>query len=515
MRKLLIALNILVAFSASGQAPIQEIFKQDWKIIPATPNINAYQANPFIPYNYKDARVELSPTEQDLMVNFQKSENGILLLTDELKVKWQTPIPGILYALYKVNDKLIVIHNGTSEVRNEDYSLIYATVLDPATGKKILTKDILGGKPDHFVDVNTFPDPEKKELIIGFRHSAGLLKQKSKSISSVGRDDYNTTTKYELVTFNENLEQLKRSTLPVKKSNILYQIEITLNKNFILVYKESTGNVGLQIILGESQIWSKSYNFTNKERFFDTYRVIPSTLFPDVFFFTADFTTSDRDPALSLFRINFTNQEVKKIERVFTKDYRKELGTKWEQGDPEKSSRPIPRYWDYFRFSSIIELQDKVVVVAESVYSESYTVIDNGGFSFGSSRSYNENSDMLLTVYDNNLKTLDEKLIGKNYRYNSMIGNFASVNLKDNSLYIISASDERPPVCRALVMKYNLQKKAFDYIKIADKGQRKGLRRINPPSTVWFKKGYAVIFWDADESFMFTGINSDLQLYGY
>jgi len=96
-----------------------------------------------------------------------------------------------------------------------------------------------------------------------------------------------------------------------------------------------------------------------------------------------------------------------------------------------------------------------------------------------------------------------------------MIGNFASVNLKDNSLYIISASDERPPVCRALVMKYNLQKKAFDYIKIADKGQRKGLRRINPPSTVWFKKGYAVIFWDADESFMFTGINSDLQLYGY
>ena len=515
MRKLFIALCVFVSFSANSQAPIQEVFKQDWKIIPSYPNINAYRADPFIPYSYLNSRVELSPTEQALLINFQKSENGVIVLTDELKVKWQTPIPGNLYALYKVNDKLIVVHNGTSEVRNEDYSLLFATVLDPATGKKLLTKDILGGKPDHYIDLNTFPDPDKKELIIGFRHSAGLLKQKSKSITSIGREDYDITTKYDVVTFNENLEQIKKTSLPVKKSTVLYQVEMTINKNFILAYRESAGTIGLQVIASQNQVWSKSYSLTSKERMFDNYRIIPSTLFPDVFFFSADYTTDDRDPALTLFRINYTTQEVKKFERIFTKDYRKELGTKWVSGDEEKSSRPIPRYWDYFKFSSITELKDKIVVVAESVYNESYSMINNNGIGFGSTRSYNENSDMLLTLFDNNLKVEDEKLIGKNYRYNSMIGNFASTYLKENGLYIVTASDERAGVCRALVMKYNIQKKTFEFRKIADKGQRKGLRRIHPPSTIWFPKGYAIVFWDGDESIMFSGINTDLQLYSY
>lgn len=518
MRNLFIVLTVLGVHFVNGQAPIQESFKLDWKIIPAYPNINAYQADPFVPFNYRDSRVEVSPTEQALLVNFKRNENGVILLTEGLSVRWQTPIQGNLFAMYKVNDKLVVIHNGSAEVRNDDYSLVLATVLDPATGKKILTKDLLGGKPDHYIDVHTFPYPEKKEIIIGFRHSAGLLKQKSKSIASISREDYNMTPKYDIVTFNEKLEQQKMTSLPIKKTFILYEVEMSINKNFILAYRESPGTIGLQVISGANQLWYKSYTFTNKERFYDIYRIVPSKLFPEVFYFTSDYVNVDKDPVLSLLRINYISQDEKKFDRVFTKDYKKELGEKWIPGDKDRNSRSIPRYWEYFKLSSIVELQDQLVVVAESVYTESYQMMSpnlvSPGFS-STTRSYNENSDLLLTVFNNELKPTDEKLIGKNARFYSMIGNFAGVFLKDKSLFIVSATDDRPGTNKPIVMKYDVTKKTFDYLKITDKGTRKGFRRTNPPSTIWFDKGFALVFWDGDESMIFTTINTDLQLFKY
>lgn len=518
MRHLQLIILLSLTHIALSQQPIQEAFKQDWKILPAYPNINAYQADPFTILNYGDSRVEISPSEQAFLVNFQQKRNGVVLLDDQLKVKWQTQIEGNLFGLYKVKNNLIVVHNGTAEVRNEDYSLIQATVLDPATGKKILTKDILGGKPDHYVDVYTFPDPEKNELIVGFRHTTGLLKQKSKSVVSISRQDYDATARCEILTFDESLQQLKKSVLPIKKASTLYEVEMTLNKNFVLAYRESVGTIGIQVVNGESQIWYKSFPLTTRERFYDLYKIIPSKLFPDVFFFSADFDNTDRDPVLKLFRINYTSQEIKSYERVFTKDYRKDMASKWVSADPDRNSRPIPRYWEYFRLSSIHELQDKIIVVAESVYTETYQMMNTGGLGTGlglSSRSYNENSDMLLTQFDNSLKILDEKLSGKTYKYASFIGNYAGALLKDNAVYIVTASDERAGVSRPLIMKYNVSKKSFDYQKIAEKGNKKGIRLVHPPSTIWFNKGFAVVWWDGDESMMFSGINTDLQLFPY
>lgn len=518
MRKTILALSILSIQIVNGQAPIQESFKLAWKIIPAYTNINAYRPNPFVPLNYRDSRVEVSPSEQAMLVNFKKNENGVILITEGLSVRWQTPIQGNLFAINKVNGNLVVIHNGSSEVRNEGYSLVLATVLDPATGKKIITKDLLGGKPDHYVDAHVFSDPEQKEIIIGFRHSAGIIKQKSKSVASFGREGYEITERYEVVSFNENLEQLKKTVLPIKKSSTLYEVQMSINKNFILSYEESPGTFGLQVISGESQIWYKSHVFASKADAYDRYKIIPSNIFPEVFYFASNFQNTEKDPVLSLVRIDYSNQDVKRFERVFTKDYKKELIEKWESSDNGKDSRPIPKFWDYFKVSSLVELQDRFIVIAESMHTEIYeTMSTNASGSGFSSRSYayNQNNDMLLTVFGNDLKILDEKLVGKKNKYTSTIGNFAGVLLKDNFLYIVTATNEKIASYRPLVMKYDINAKTFVYQKITDRGTLKTMRRVSPPSTIWFKKGFAIVFWDGDETFLNSSVNTDLQFFSY
>lgn len=517
MRKIFIAIYILGIFSVKGQTPIREISKQEWKIIPAIPNTNAFGKGYMGLENYADARAEVSPSEQAFLVNFERKEYGVILVNEELKVKWQTPIPGILHALYKVNDKLIVIHKGSNELRNEAYLEVSATVLDPKSGKIIMTKNLLGGKPDHYVDVHTFQDPDNKELIIGIRHTPEFLKQKSKMAVSFSSSDYPSTSKYEVVYFDENLEQKNKILLPIRKSG-LWEVKMNIDKNFVITYDQAVGVFGLQVISGTNEVWYKTFTVSDKARVQHIVDVVPSTLHSNVFFFSARYYNNENEPVLSFYRIDYKTNEVTKFERVLSKAYRKELIPKWVAAEEDNKTRPIPESWENFKFSSIIETPDKVILIAESTYSETYMYnspsASGQGFQTRSSMHY-ENSDMLLTVFDNNLGILDEKLVGKNYKHSSTTNHFAGVKLKDNLLYIITASDEKARMSRPLIMKYNISSKSMDVQPRPDKVQRNGVPRTSPSSTIWFDKGYAIVFWDSEQTYFSSNAKSDLQYFKY
>ena len=518
-----ISLNILFLLICQiifAQAPVKELLEQNWRIIPSYSNKNKSLEQSKIRLssesdgNFNKSRVVLSPTEQVVLISYNSTDYGVMLITEELKIKWNTPLTGLTLGIGKYKDKILVIHTGDIN-KKDNWSQINATILDPASGKKILTKTILNAPTDFLFEPKLFFTTDNQEFFLGVRYTETENKARIFVFGAgIGNfaDKYSKTPKFELLSFNENLEEIRKVELPIKKGFYFLQAEMSKKKEIIIMYHEGNGNFGIQLI-ANNFIDVKDYrrisvDLRENANFDMSFSL--SGIFINIIHFTITYQNAEKERATAVYRINLDDKIVKSVSVAYNKEYRKKMKEKYKPFN-KKADNLSTGEWDEMEIGDLIEFEDKIICFTE-VQLKKQNIHNNGAPS-----QTTITGDAILSVYDKNLTLIDQQIIPKYIEYFGSEGVYTSLFVHDHILTMLSGVRTGAFSSLPLIIDYDLNQNKITRQDIPERGsvRKSPYITIDPSCTLWFQKSFVISYRKEQGVFSAKRSETDMQKFIY
>lgn len=503
-----------------AQAPVKELLEQNWRIIPSYSNKNKSleQSNVRLSSesdgNFNRSRVVLSPTEQVVLISYNNTDYGVMLITEELKIKWNTPLSGLTLGIGKYKDKILVVHTG--DMNKKDYwSQINATILDPVSGKKIMTKTILNAPTDFLFEPKLFFTPDHQEFFLGVRYTETENKARIFVFGAeMGNftEKYSKTPKFELLSFNENLEEIRRIALPAKKGFNFVQAEMSKKKELLIMYYEGDGSFGIQLI-ADNFIDVKDYRRISVDlRENDNFNMSFSISGVDfnIIHFTITYQNAEKDRATAVYRINLNDKIVKSVSIAYNKEFRKKMKEKYKPYN-KKADNLSTSEWDEMEIGDLIEFEDKVICFTEVQLKKQHIRSTNA------MSQTTITGDGILSVYDKNLTLIDQQIIPKYIEYFGSEGVYTSLFVHDQILSMVSGVRTGSFSTLPMIIDYNLKQNKITRQDIPERGSvsKSPYITIDPSCTLWFQKSFVISYRKEKGAFTAKRRETDMQKFFY
>ena len=513
-RLLFVLLCCAIVPATFGQTLQQELSDLEWRIIPGVPTGNAMSnlfatVNPMKQSvgNFEASRCIVSPDEIAVLVNYRKDDYGVLLLDSKLKIKWNTPLTGTPLGMGKLGDKIIIIT--TPDITITGWKNQFdALLLEPATGKVITRKNIYKGSEDYFMEPKLFFIPKDNSFKLGIRKS---LLTKSVKISFFGSGVEKamtagrSTSSFELISINGQLETTGKVELPVKKD--LQFLDCGNNSEGVLFfsYYEGGQNIGLQRIspdgTNSEDYRHVSFDARDKSGFNTGFFI--SRAEPDVAYITIECTNSDKDKTLGIYRIDFRQTGNQNDVTVLTKAYKKEHKNDYSPFNKD-AGKPDTDLWNNLKTVAVLDHEDKVIVVNEVQFTQ---LIERTGIMWNT-------GDAIVSLYDKKMHLQSQVIIPKEMRILTSIGSASSYFIRGNKLYILSANSHKITY-NALYVCIDLATGKLLQYSHPDRGEAKKRNPVDPGSTLWFRDGFMVNYLDPSGFLVIKKISTDSQKFSY
>ena len=494
-------LLVIILFFALWQQSQSQVTAKDlpgtnWRIIPGMSNKNALLRQRLnnlddrekFSGNFNSGRLSLSPTEQVVMLSVGDKEYAVAKINEDLKFDWATSIPGPLMTIGKVNNKIIVIY-GNNPVDQNPKTPVHAIVLDASTGKKITGKTLFDRDPAKRSEVKVFFVPKSNEFYFGIRYTDADTKLRVFG----GKENYDLismTSKFELIAYDENLDQLSKKEVPMRNKSNFLSVEMTAAKELFTIYKEDDGGYFVQ---------RTAANHTELKEFkrinLDLAKNLPVKMDfvlsgndQNVCYLTFRYFNSDKDWAVTLYRIDFGTGLMKYRTDSYTKAHRKGIE---ENHSPtyEKPGKLRTADWESMEYTGLIEQGNKLICLKEAVVED--VPMSNLSSSQPPSKSTTKTGDGILSILDSNLKLLQEVPFAKSVTVNGIEHAASGFMLRGNRVFIVTPENEGTHIT-IVIFEYDLDKKQFIRRFTPDKGQIKKKHDLVPAATLWFDKSYAI-----------------------
>lgn len=516
---------ILLLFSSfkhtfAQLAPAKELVNQNWRVVPgySTKNNMLGGVGSYGPFNlsagnYQISKLELSPTEQAVVVSYSQKEYGVVHINKDLRVKWNTPVNGFALSLGRLNNHIVVIHTANLKSKFDFLKELQATLIDPSNGKKILTKTIFTEPSGLYIEPKSFFKSTGDGFSLGIRRTNAEVNNKGYARGKAYDKfihEYSTTSKFELFEFNEKLEETRRATVPVKTDFHFLQAEMNSAGELIFLYSENEKSFGVQRISNNLTDQRNYKSFTidiQKNAISSTWLYMGDH--PEICYVGSTFQNSEKDRVNAVYRFDFANDNTVSTQMQFHKLFRKEMKEKFVQtvkGADELRTDD----WTEMEIVRILEYKDFVVCFQEAKQIKQGPVNFNGTNPDPKSIT----GDAILSIYDRNLKIVDQQVIPKYLELYGTDVAVSSLHCHDNIISLVSGYKTGLMANSTMLIQYDLEKKKIINQTVAERGSAKRAYVVYPAATLWFQNGFVVPYLHDIVGGLYV-VNSDFHKFNF
>lgn len=519
MRLLLVFIFGLISTGLFSQQPIKELTAQNWSLAPLYSSASAiYDYNMgvnglFYELSYfPDAQITASPSEKIAVIANSTFEYGIIRINDNLQIKWNQQINGVVTGMGIFNGKLLVIHIDKSQEREIKETVCRASLLDMSTGKVLNSKIIYQSSAHRQMDISCFILSESSQFYLGVRQTeleTGVTPKLFNSHNLLQK--FKNTTRYDVITFDQNLAQKESVEVPVKKDYYLQSVKMNSRRELLILYLEKLDAFHLQQI--GSDFRSEESLITMpadvKSGYAKSAKIFIGKQNPSTVYVACSYKNKKRDDVNSLFRVDLDKKSTRSLEQVVDKEFKKTVKSNYTRYSNNSNDLNIASLND-LEYIDLQEVGDKIVVYQEVVMK----VMEQSSFSnFYYYFLYVK--DGLLSVYDQQLKLTDQKLIPKYQKYEGTFKLTSGIHINDNKVYIASMIKKGINLPgRPFFVEYDLNQKKITKEIVLNLTESSRASNLIPEATLWFEKSF---LFTCDRIVVTNSrkINTDMLLYSY
>ncbi len=515
MRIIIVFLLVFLSKQFYAQAPVKELLEQDWQI--CGPDFVGELKESGL--NNSKSHVILSLSDQVVIVTYTYHNYGILRINENLKTKWNTPVTGQPIGIAKFNEKILIVH--TDDMNKKDYyNQIYGTLIDPETGKKgeskILFKAIAG--ENNLREPKLFFSQDGTSFFLGVRYTEAENKTGILFGMSAARrfgEHYAKSSKFELLSFSENLVEVNRVSVPIKKNFSFEQVEMNLNNELVFLYSEGDKSFGVQKI-DKNFSAEKSYKrFTvdlrEKNRF--EVNLYLSNTNPAITNCSVTYWNAEKEKTIDILRINMDEGTLKSASTVFDKPFRKEMKEQYKPFD-KKADNLNTKEWEEMEIGNVFEYGENIISYAEVKYSKTNEA-PPGSSGMTSHRIIG--GDGVLSIYDKNLTLVDRQFIPRYIGYFGSDEIRSSIFAHNQVITLVSGFRTGNFSTLPYTVNYDLKLKKITKQEICERG---GVKKsitlpIDPTSVLWFQNGFTISYQTGRGNMFAKAFRSHLLKFDY
>ncbi|WP_345949580.1 hypothetical protein ABDD95_22300 [Mucilaginibacter sp. PAMB04274] len=457
MSKLLSLLLLIPFFAAAQTQPaVMQDFKKGIKAISTSFKVN---------------------DETNIMqINVDNKSFELLAIDKQMNTLWKTELPGYPQDAVKFQDKVFALATFKNPKANDAYNIYKGYLIDPATGKILLEKEIYEGSETYFDQC--YLSYDKAHSL--YRITARQTKQERRSFVQSSKQN-NLTTQITVIDINDRLEPVKRFNTKVEEGLFLWAMS------------NSKGDLFLAWGKGKSTVSIQKYDFgqTTGSKPIETdldlrnnidmadlkahlsFNVSSSN--SDAVFVSALHENSNKDVQLSVIKMNFLNGAKQTVNELFNNDHIKALEKGYEPFD-KKMDDPNLGSAKNLEIRYMAESGGKLVIGMSGRYT-SPSSIGNGVW-------VNENST-LINCYNDDLKIIFQQMLPSSYAIPSRslpIG----YHIESNKLYIIANNKSGFVKLNALFGVLNLTSGKWERMEYLSKKKIDNSDYAEGYSALWF-----------------------------
>lgn len=499
MRLLLVFISGLLVSSLFSQAPVKILEAQPW-----VPCQSARNTNTLLDYgnisndlriymgDYQRGHIRISEHEKIILAISSPVEYLVLSLTDNMTVKWQQSIPGVVLNIGRFNDKILVVYFPKSDKRDTYNSLCKGLLLDMNSGKVIAEKDLFQGSANTGYQYNCFFWGERnfrlgvrrtkldsdKELYFG-RKTDALIEKGSQSEG------------YQLLSYDAELNRISGVEVPVRKTAFFQGVEMNSQQELVFLYKDENHALIVQRVNADGSKEKNTVTIEQEVRSETTplARLLLSKSDPDAVFLFSSYKNKDRDYTNAVIKVNLSTKKVESDLQVINRDFKKAAKNNYTPAS-KKSQGLNQEFWDYLEWIAAEEVGDYLVVYQEVLLNFQEP---SGMNSFKTNPAFYQR-DGLITVYDRQMKVVDQKILPKTISYYGYYRISSSMHVRNDKVYIMSILRVGMASSFPFFFEYDLTQKKVTREEIFENA-RTGKGHI-PVSgaTIWFDQKLVFLF---------------------
>ena len=368
----------------------------------------------------------------------------LIAINDQMQVLWKVTLKGYAFSSGKFKDKIIAIAAEDYSAANGPDNKYNGYLIDIATGKVLLQKEIFND-PDHFVDISSFlldPKGDFFEIVVkqtgvsrNFFSVTRTDNKSAKIIKSVTIIDYNA--QLEPTPYKANVQD---GSLASITSNTYGDIFLGwLNRTTLIINKytvgQQSGVKGSEIDLGLTD---------DKDETANSFKLFPSSSKRDEIYFTF-MNVILNGAQLEVGNYNFFTGHNFIVKQLISKDTLKDLT---ETALYEKNNKNFrPYFWAphslYIKFAK--EDNGNIIVALSEMYTgqEVQTMGNNGMVRTGNittqepSFRYVSESSTLIYGLDKNLNSKYKAVLPTGYTISGVIPLTVALHMDGQYLHII------------------------------------------------------------------------------
>lgn len=451
---------------------------QAWRVIPPIGMWRNIQ-NSYGDYN--QTRVAVSPNENVILVTYNNKECGALLIDNQLKVKWNTPVMGIPVQVGKFKNNILVI----SEVEDKKSKDYYGTIINPRDGKAVISKEITPSTKGEFLHF-LFSNNDCK--ILATKYTLNTTHLEKMSLQTL-TEDMTVATSTDM-TFG-NVE------LPLRQYKVNERGELFLvfaMRDDVYVQKYSASDYKL---IGEQKFTIE----THRSEGFDDMIFMPSSQNNNCLYLGFNYYNKDHDKAMGVYRIDFATKNILPITATVNKEYKRQVEGGYTK--PLGMDKPYTKNWYDMGIVDLKEYKNGLVVYKEVIEQ----AID------GSTSRY-RTMDAIIEVYDEAMKQTSQQLVTKSMELFQPYCLGSSLHIQGDNLYIVSSVITGVMSFKPLFVEYDLSKKILLKYNTLEKGSVDGNAAPDPKATLWFDDGF-VLMNISPKAFLSNKIETSPQKFIY
>ncbi len=478
--------------------------KQDWRIIPGYSGGMGADDAEIMKQSTGDfnlSRVALSSVEIASLVVYKKKDYGVILINNVLNVKWSTHIEGVPLTIAKFHNKLLVITTPKVKVLKGVESQLSGVLIDPLTGNIIATKLLFSYRNDVFTQLLFIRNEKANDLKIGVRTT---LEKKQIKISLYGiglekmirtaEENYEKTDSFQIISLTENLSEAKTINFPVQKDMRIIQCVSNEKGELYVAYFDGEKNISIQKYDADESnlLGTNNVVFEPKDKSEFTSDLFLSNTDNSVAYLCIDFTNSDKDYNLLVYRLDFSSSgnTSPSASVIIDKNYRKASEASYIAPDKEATKLDTKK-WDNMKVVNVVDTKDEVVIFKEVYYEE----IVGNMMSYSQQHPEYYTGDAIVSIYDKDMKLISEQIIPKEMEFNFEMGISSSLHIQDGrKLSIVSVTNKKKNWGNVLYSEIDLSTNKLTKYNLLERSSTDRQELPDPRSVIWFDDGFEINF---------------------
>ena len=444
-------------------------------------------------------------SESEAVFRFsEKDAQGIVKVNNKGQVKWKAPMIGRIVGMSLLNKNILVLSVPLSKDRSARnlVTTVQATILDPASGKKIMEKDIPINAASTYAEVGVHNNDAGEFQQMFVRHTK-WDGDKILSDSKFSRV-FSQTSLIELFAINKDLGIEPKASFPIANDDQLY-VQSALDKNgrMDVLWLTASSLFVEQYVPGTSQpVVKVSTPFQYNDKWNCTVIFAINNSNPDQVALAMRYHNNS-DEYIKAVQVDLSAKKAYVYDEPLTNDYRKTLEPKTEAPDGWSKGVAKKTFYD-MEVSDLHFYGNNLVLVREARGHYDGNLQYAVHFFTG---------DLLVSVFNQNGTIIKHFVLSKHAERFQDVGMSLGSSVSGDKLQFVALHDAGTFAYKYVYGSINLKDMKWDKVDFMKQGGEvlKAGLPLDASKTVWFPNS-AVLFFQDHVSFGSVAMQSQLKV---